>query len=157
MFVRALFAFWVLPGMAAGAIPFILFNLDPWKISGWVPAVFVVIVGIVILFGCIRDFYVAGKGTLAPWDPPTELVIIGLYKHVRNPMYMGVIFIVGGGGLLSGSLVIDVYTALLALAFHYRVVLTEEPRLLSQFGERWEVYSSSVNRWLPKIKPWHAP
>ena len=157
MFARALIAFFVLPGIAAGVVPFIIFKLDPWKMNGWMPAVFVVVLGIIILFWCIRDFFVAGKGTLAPWDPPKELVIIGLYKYVRNPMYIGVLFIAGGWGLLLGSLALDVYTALLASAFHVRVVLKEEPSLRRQFGKTWEVYASNVNRWLPKIKPWHAP
>ena len=61
------------------------------------------VAGVVILLWCVRDFYVAGKGTLAPWDPPKHLVVIGLYRFVRNPMYLAVLAIIVGQALLFGS------------------------------------------------------
>ena len=103
-----------------------------------------------MLLWCVRDFYVTGKGTLAPWDPPTRLVVVGLYRFVRNPMYVGVLGVVLGWSLVAGSPLLAIYAALLAVGFHLRVVLYEEPVLQRQFGDDWTRYRAGVNRWLPK-------
>ena len=105
--------------------------------------------GLCILLWCVRDFYVAGKGTLAPWDPPTTLVRAGLYRFTRNPMYVGVLTLVSGWTLSSGSRTLAVYTAGLALAFHLRVIFYEEPWLQRQFPNEWQAYRAKVSRWLP--------
>ncbi len=110
--------------------------------------------GAFLLFWCVRDFYVAGKGTLAPWDPPRNLVIVGLYRHVRNPMYVGVLALVAGWAVFFRSPLVAAYTALLFLVFHIRVVAHEEPWLESTFGETWDEYRKHVRRWLPRIGPW---
>ena len=110
------------------------------------------VVGLTILIWCVRDFYVAGKGTLAPWDPPKNFVMIGLYRFVRNPMYLGILSLLAGWSFLSGSALLVAYTGLLGVAFHLRVVLYEEPRLQRQFGEQWTAYAASVRRWWPGIK-----
>ena len=104
--------------------------------------------GSLILLWCIRDFYVAGKGTLAPWDPPKKLVTVGLYRFTRNPMYVGILLFLAGWIGLAGSPLLAGYTVLLAIAFHLRVVLYEEPRLAQQFTEQWFAYVASVPRWL---------
>jgi protein-S-isoprenylcysteine O-methyltransferase Ste14 len=77
---------------------------------------------------------VSGKGTLAPWDPPKRLVVVGLYRFTRNPMYVGITLMLIGWSLLVGSSWLFGYTAILALAFHLRILLYEEPRLEKQFG-----------------------
>jgi protein-S-isoprenylcysteine O-methyltransferase Ste14 len=107
--------------------------------------------GLFVLLWCVRDFYVIGKGTLAPWDPPTRLVVVGLYRLTRNPMYIGVLGCVAGFSLITGSPILAAYTIALAIAFHLRVVLYEEPIQARKFGGDWTAYQAQVNRWLPKF------
>lgn len=154
MFYRALLAFLVLPGVAAFIVPPLLALIDPWS-DGilWQGAV-VMGLGCILLLWCVRDFYVSGKGTLAPWDPPKNLVVVGLYRYVRNPMYVGVLTLVGGWSVFLTSPVLALYTAVLAIAFHLRVLVNEEPWLSAQFGSEWARYSAEVGRWLPRLKPW---
>ena len=110
--------------------------------------------GLLGLLWCVRDFFVAGRGTLAPWDPPKHLVVVGLYRFVRNPMYLSVLTVVVGWWLGTGSRVLAVYAGALAIGFHLRVLLHEEPWLQRQFGAEWVAYSASVRRWLPRLRPW---
>jgi protein-S-isoprenylcysteine O-methyltransferase Ste14 len=107
--------------------------------------------GLGILVWCVRDFYVIGKGTLAPWDPPKKLVVVGLYRFMRNPMYIGILGWVTGWSLIAGSPVLLGYAAVLAVAFHLRIVFYEEPTLARQFGSEWSHYRTTVNRWLPRL------
>jgi protein-S-isoprenylcysteine O-methyltransferase Ste14 len=100
----------------------------------------------------VRDFYVAGKGTLAPWDPPKHLVVVGLYCFVRNPMYVGILIFLIGWALVMGSRWLAAYAVVLAIAFHLRVVLYEEPRLRRHFPEEWDAYAAAVSRWWPRIR-----
>jgi protein-S-isoprenylcysteine O-methyltransferase Ste14 len=152
MFARALLAFLALPVVVAGLVPWLLLGSDHWRghgtVLGW-PVLF--LSGCVLLW-CVRDFYTIGKGTLAPWDPPKRLVVVGLYRVVRNPMYIGVLGLVAGWSLIEGSPVLGIYTMMLAVAFHLRVVFYEEPRLARQFGSDWLRYQTSVRRWLPKTR-----
>jgi hypothetical protein len=75
------------------------------------------VVGSVALLWCVRDFYVSGKGTLAPWAPPAHLVIVGLYRYTRNPMYVAVALIFLGWAVSFGSLGLFLYTIIVAIAF----------------------------------------
>jgi protein-S-isoprenylcysteine O-methyltransferase Ste14 len=153
MFLRALFAFLVLPGLVAGVVPVLIASADTKHHGGCSIGFVILAFGLVLLLWCVRDFYVAGKGTLAPWDPPTHLVVVGLYRFVRNPMYIAVLTIVLGWGLVFGSVWLAMYLVALAVAFQLRVVLHEEPWLRRQFGDRWTVYAASVHRWLPRVTP----
>ena len=152
LFVRALAAFLVLPGSFAGLLPALIVVNDPWRGPGsplgWIPLV----PGVAILLWCVRDFYAAGKGTLAPWDPPKRLVVVGLYRFVRNPMYVGIMLLLAGWAAVAGSPLLGGYTLLFAIAFHLRVVLYEEPRLRNQFAEDWSAYVNAVPRWFPRIR-----
>lgn len=156
MFWRALLAFLVLPGLAAFIVPPLLASADPWRAGVSPLGALVMLLGIVLLFWCIRDFYVSGKGTLAPWDPPKRLVVIGLFRHVRNPMYVGVITLIAGWAVLLASPVLVCYALLLAVAFHIRVLTHEEPWLESRFGDDWRQYRAHVGRWVPRLSPWCA-
>ena len=153
MFLRALFAFLVLPGVVAFAVPLLVFvpgaRFTGFSLAGGV----VLAIGIVILGWCVRDFYVLGKGTLAPWDPPKRLVVLGLYHYSRNPMYVGVLFIVTGWALGFRSQSLAIYAAFLLVLFHLRVVFFEEPFLARTHGAEWDRYRASVPRWLG----WRAP
>ncbi|PLY10196.1 MAG: isoprenylcysteine carboxyl methyltransferase [Desulfuromonas sp.] len=153
MFLRALLAFLLLPGLAAFVAPPLLVRLDPWRgvpiAAGWC----VIVLGTLLLLWCVRDFYLSGKGTLAPWDPPKKLVVIGLYRLVRNPMYVGVLTLVAGWALLHASPLLTSYTVLLAIGFHLRVIRYEEPWLAEQFGDDWQRYRTHVGRWWPRSSP----
>ncbi len=150
-FLRALFAFLALPGIVAGVVPVLIASADTkfqvFSALGFVPLA----LGLVLLLWCVHDFFVSGKGTLAPWDPPKHLVVAGLYRYVRNPMYLAVVTIVSGWGLTFGSLWVGLYLIALAIGFHLRVVRYEESWLDGQFGTEWRKYSASVRRWLPRL------
>ena len=154
MLLRALFAFLLLPGLAAFILPPLLARLDPWSRGVFLPGSFVLCLGAVLLLWCVRDLYVSGKGTLAPWDPPRKLVVVGLYRYVRNPMYVGVLTVTAGWTVFLASPVLAGYTLVLALGFHLRVLKYEEPWLAGQFGHEWLTYRALVNRWRPRLRPW---
>lgn len=147
MFWRALLAFLALPGVVAFAIP-----------AAWVMAdgrglvhplgLLSLLLGIAGLLWCVRDFYVVGRGTLAPWAPPERLVVVGLYRHSRNPMYVSVLLILVGWAWSFGSAGLGVYAAGVAVAFQTRVVLGEEPWLAKTHGQAWVDYARRVRRWL---------
>ena len=152
LFLRALTALLVLPGTFAGIIPALIVSVDQSRGDGHPTGMAPLVAGVVILLWCVRDFYVAGKGTLAPWDPPKHLVVIGLYRFVRNPMYVGLTLLLIGWALIASSPLLGGYTLLFAIAFHLRVVLYEEPRLRKQFPEDWAAYAATVPRWLPRSR-----
>jgi protein-S-isoprenylcysteine O-methyltransferase Ste14 len=153
MFVRALLAFLALPGMVAGVIPVFIALAARNDHAGSATGFGLVGLGLFLLLWCVRDFYVSGKGTLAPWHPPKHLVAVGLYRRVRNPMYIAVLTIVLGWSVVFGSAWLALYLLALAVGFHLRVVLHEEPWLRRQFTEEWGAYSASVSRWLPRLTP----
>ena len=150
MFLRAALAFLALPAVVGGLVPWMLLGNDRWRMRGSLLGWPVLFCSACVLLWCVRDFYRTGKGTLAPWDPPKKLVIVGLYRFVRNPMYIGVLGCVAGWSLIAGSPVLAVYTMVLAVAFHLRVIIYEEPTLARLFGDDWAHYRATVHRWLPK-------
>ena len=105
-------------------------------------------VGTALLLACVREFYVAGRGTLAPWAPPTALVVTGLYRWSRNPMYVAVVLILSGWAVGFRSWPLALYAIAMLVAFHLRVVLHEEPWLARSFGAAWMQYRQRVPRWL---------
>jgi protein-S-isoprenylcysteine O-methyltransferase Ste14 len=151
MFFRALFAFLALPAVVGGLFPWLLLRNDGGRMRGMFLGWPLLFCGACVLVWCVRDFYVIGKGTLAPWDPPKKLVIVGLYRFLRNPMYVGVLGWVAGWSLVAGSPLLAAYTGVLAVGFHLRVILYEEPTLARQFGNEWTRYRVGVNRWLPEL------
>jgi protein-S-isoprenylcysteine O-methyltransferase Ste14 len=154
MLARALIAFLALPGVVAGLVPALLVALDGRRGGGGAYGFMVLGLGLFCLLWCVRDFLVTGRGTLAPWEPPRHLVVVGLYRFVRNPMYVSVLTVVVGWWLATGSRLLTGYATLLAIGFHLRVLYHEEPWLLRQFGDEWVAYSASVRRWLPRLRPW---
>src|SRR5262245_28772897 len=100
LFWRALTAFLLLPGVVAFVVPWLL---RPDNATVHTLGLFVVAGGAVMLLWCVRDFYVAGRGTLAPWAPPQRLVIVGLYRVSRNPMYVSVLVILIGWAMTFSS------------------------------------------------------
>src|SRR5882724_4429002 len=152
MFLRALIAFLTLPGVVAGLVPVLIGLGDTNRHGGSAIGFGVLALGVMLLLWCVRDFYVSGKGTLAPWDPPKRLVVIGLYRFVRNPMYVAVLTVVLGWTLIFGSVWLAFYMVVLAVAFHLRVMFYEEPRMRQQFAAEWKTYSAAVPRWPPRLR-----
>jgi len=150
MLWRALFAFLALPGIVAFAIPLWLarpLEAHPFNPLGWLPLG----LGVIGLLWCVRDFYVAGKGTLAPWSPPRNLVVVGLYRLTRNPMYLSVLLMLCGWALGFRLRALWSYAGAVLILFYVRVVAFEEPWLARTHGDAWQRYRASVPRWLPSI------
>ena len=148
MFLRALLAFLALPGTVAYLVPLLLAPDAPrdgaWRGVG----VLLIAGGSALLLWCVREFYVAGRGTLAPWSPPQHLVSSGPYARSRNPMYVAVAAVLVGWAALFVSGTLLVYAIAVVLAFHLRVVLNEEPWLERAHGAAWRHYRTTVRRWV---------
>jgi protein-S-isoprenylcysteine O-methyltransferase Ste14 len=145
LFWRSVLAFLALPTVVAFVVPWLLVS-HPARVH--TIALPIVALGIVLLLWCVRDFYVAGQGTLAPWAPPKHLVTVGLYRVSRNPMYLAVLTILIGWAAALGSVGLGIYAAIVAIAFHLRVVSYEEPWLARSFPSEWAAYRARVPRWL---------
>jgi protein-S-isoprenylcysteine O-methyltransferase Ste14 len=148
LFARALFAFLVLPGTIGFAIPLLLIEPD-WRGRGFsLVALIPLLLGLLLLLACVREFFVSGKGTLAPWSPPLHLVTSGPYRWSRNPMYVAMSALLLGWAWAFRSLPLTWYALFMITAFHIRILLGEEPRLARQFGKEWISYRARVRRWL---------
>jgi protein-S-isoprenylcysteine O-methyltransferase Ste14 len=108
------------------------------------------IAGAVVVLACLASFIVRGRGTPAPFDPPLAFVPSGPYRYVRNPMYIGAAFVLGGYGLWERSAAVTMFALAFLLIFHVFVVLVEEPGLERRFGESYLAYKRAVHRWLPR-------
>jgi protein-S-isoprenylcysteine O-methyltransferase Ste14 len=106
--------------------------------------------GLTVIIWCFIDFVRRDHGTPAPYDPPRRLVVQGLYRHVRNPQYIGVLLVALGEALYSGSLILLGYAVFLAVGYQLFVRFYEEPTLKRTFGEEYVHYTEAVPRWLPK-------
>jgi len=109
LFWQAIFAFLALPGVIAFIIPGLVLRPAPSVALHWLGMIPLAI-GTVLLLWCVRDFYVAGRGTLAPWTPPKRLVAVGLYRFSRNPMYIAVITILIGWAVMFQTMALVIYT-----------------------------------------------
>lgn len=148
LLLRAILVFLAVPVVVAIVLPVAWLHLSGnWDVAFY-PGLLVLGTGFAGLVWCVRDFYVIGKGTLAPWEPPEKLVVVGLYRYTRNPMYVSVILMQIGWAVTFGDWVLVLYATVLGIATHLRVVLNEEPFLARKHGEAWVEYSSRVGRWL---------
>jgi protein-S-isoprenylcysteine O-methyltransferase Ste14 len=143
--------FWLLPSWLG-------FRVDAAGVARWrwiaaVPSV----LGFAVALRCVWDFGRTGHGTPAPIAPPTRLVVVGFYRYVRNPMYLG--FCVGWVGLWvvfgRASLAAIIGVCLAALGVVLFVRLYEEPHLRKTFGAEYEEYCRNVRRWAPRMRPWN--
>ena len=159
--LRSLLFLVLIPGTVAGYVPWRilrgrqqLFMPDLSVASGL--AAGLALLGICVLLVCVWDFFSAGRGTLAPIDPPRLLVVRGLYRWTRNPMYNGVIaLLLGEAGFFRSSALLQ-YALLMFVIFHLVVVIYEEPALASRFGESYRAYRAAVPRWGFAVRP-YAP
>jgi protein-S-isoprenylcysteine O-methyltransferase Ste14 len=152
--LRSLFFALILPGSVTLLVPyFILSARGGIAVPRWGPVQYlaglVIAAGAAVLVRCIVDFARLGRGTLAPVDPPKTLVVRGLYRYVRNPMYVGVLWVLLGEALLFQSVPLLAYTAIWFLFVNLFVMLYEEPTLRARFGESYEQYRRAVGRWIP--------
>ena len=112
----------------------------------------------VVLFGAsLRRFFTTGRGTLAPWDPPSRLVVAGPYRYVRNPMIAGVMFMLFAIALLLRSRPHAAWAGIFAAINAVYIPLLEEPDLAARFGEDYATYRKHVRRFVPRLTPWTGP
>jgi protein-S-isoprenylcysteine O-methyltransferase Ste14 len=146
----------IAPGFVAG--------VAPWWISGWrVAAPFfglaairvaggvLAAMGTTALVACFARFAFEGLGTPAPVFPTRHLVIGGMYRYVRNPMYVAVVATILGQGMLMGNTDLLIYAGIVWLLFHVFVLLYEEPTLRATFGAEYEAFCAEVPRWIPRL------
>jgi protein-S-isoprenylcysteine O-methyltransferase Ste14 len=147
------------PGVVAGLVPWLLTGWearDP--LPGWalvrVVGVALIAAGVVVLVEAFVRFVVEGVGTPAPVAPTEHLVVGGLYRYVRNPMYLAVAAIIVGQALALGRLVLLLYAAVFGVAVATFVHGYEEPTLRRRFGAEYEAYRRAVPAWWPRRRPW---
>lgn len=148
------------------AAPGVVAGLVPWLITRWqglatslaliLAGAVLILAGIAVLLNAFARFALEGSGTPAPVAPTERLVVGGIYRHVRNPMYVAVIAIILGQLLLFGSPALALYAALGAAAMVAFVVFYEEPTLARRYGESYEAYRRNVPGWLPRLTPWRG-
>lgn len=139
----------------------------PWRITHWhiapgmlgfagfrIIGVLLIIAGLPVLLNSFARFAIQGMGTPAPVAPPQRLVVTGFYRYVRNPMYVAVVLLIVGQGLLFGNIILLEYALAVWLGFFAFVLLYEEPTLSRKFGAEYEAYCANVPRWIPRLKPW---
>src|SRR5262249_30478494 len=142
----------VVPGTVAVYVPLqIARGRAPASGSLFVLAVAVLAVGTAIYARCVWDFAAFGRGTPAPIDAPKHLVVRGLYRYTRNPMYEGVLAVIFGWALLFHMAALVFYGFAVATCFHLFIVLYEERHLRHVFGSEYQDYCSRVGRWLPRL------
>lgn len=148
LFTKALAAFLLLPGLFALTVPWFIAILDPWQAGGYKIGFYLSAFGAILLLSCAWSFYKAGKGTLAPWSPPSNLVTDGLYSYSRNPMYIAVLIIILGLAWAYASPLAMLYFVVIGTLFNWRVVNYEEKVLSRSFPTQWKDYIGVVPRWL---------
>jgi len=143
----------LIPGVVIGVIPWGIseaglsdFEVGAYRWLGLAPMV----PGVLGLLWCVYNFASFGRGTLVPIDAPRRLVIVGLYRILRNPMYVSNLCTLAGEGLLLQSWAIWVWGLILAIGWHLFVVFYEEPTLKRKFGADYEAYVARVPRWIPR-------
>lgn len=149
------------PAVVAGVIPFVLvgWSMEPplLRLPGErLAGILAVGAGLVSLLDCFARFALEGRGTPGPVEQTEVLVASGLYRFVRNPMYVCVLTLVSGQALIFGEAWLFLYAASLFVAFHLFVLLYEEPTLRQRFAGPYETYCLHVRRWWPRLRPWRG-
>ena len=159
--VGSLFFLVLAPG-ATGA-------LIPWLLTGWherlppphpairLAGLVLIVAGAAVLLSAFARFVLEGRGTPAPIAPTQKLVVGGLYRYVRNPMYLAVTATIVGQALLLGLLELLAYAALFLATTAAFARWYEEPTLRQQYGPEYEGYRRAVPGWWPRIRPWKSP
>jgi protein-S-isoprenylcysteine O-methyltransferase Ste14 len=146
----------IAPGVVAGLVP--------WWLTGWrmgasyplpvqVTGAALTVAGAVVLLGAFAQFALEGRGTPAPPAPTGQLVVRGLYRYVRNPMYLAVLTVITGQALMLGRPALFGYAAVVAAAFAAFVYGYEQPALARRYGAQYETYRRAVPGWWPRLPP----
>jgi protein-S-isoprenylcysteine O-methyltransferase Ste14 len=153
--------FAVAPSSVAGLVPWWItrwefrppfFDLDATRAVG----ILLIVAGLPGLVDSFARFALQGLGTPAPIAPTQNLVVTGLYRYVRNPIYVALVAVILGQAVLFADWRLLGYGALIWLAFHIFVLAYEEPTLRQSYGAEYESYRANVPRWLPRLTPWRA-
>ena len=154
--IRCLFWAAALPGMVAGYVPWRFVGLRRVALdltrANQLAGLALVAAGVVLLAACVWEFAREGKGTLAPPDPPKELVVRGLYRYLRNPMYVSVSAILLGEALAAWSRAMLIYWAVFFVTVNLFIIGHEEPFLRRRFGVSYVRYARRTGRWLPRFR-----
>jgi protein-S-isoprenylcysteine O-methyltransferase Ste14 len=149
----------IAPGFVAGLAPWWITH---WQVEApffglqllrWVGALFIALGAIGLLDSFVR-FALQGLGTPAPVFPTRHLVVSGLYRYVRNPMYVAVVSTILGQSLIFGNVRLLEYGGLAWLVAHLFVLFYEEPTLRASFGSEYDSFCVEVPRWIPRLTPW---
>jgi protein-S-isoprenylcysteine O-methyltransferase Ste14 len=150
--------FLVAPGVVAGLVP--------WWLTGWTPGTtyivlviigwLLVVAGTAALLSSFVRFAVEGRGTPAPVAPTDALVVGGLYRYVRNPMYLAVVAIIVGQALILGRPVLLTYAAVILAMTAAFVRIYEEPTLAERYGAQYDAYRAAVRGWWPRRHAWRG-
>lgn len=151
LWLRNIIAAAVLAGTGGVLIPWwILTSTGATLEAVGLPGVAVIAAGVALDLWCLRDFATVGRGTPGPWDAPRQLVAVGPYRWVRNPIYLGALAVVLGEAWLFLSVPLLAYVVAMAVVFHAFVIGYEEPTLLHRFGDTYAAYFRTVPRWVPR-------
>jgi len=146
----------VAPGVVAGLVPW---WLTRWRLGRlyWVPVriagAVVIAAGAAVLIGAFAQFALDGRGTPAPVAPTEQLLVRGLYRYVRNPMYLAVVAVIAGEALVLGRPVLLGYAAAVGAAFAAFARWYEQPALGRRYGAQYEAYRRAVPGWWPRVPP----
>ena len=152
--LRSLLYTILIPGTVTVLIPYLIVSATGARVPEpgsmlHILSLVLMAAGAAVLLRCIWGFMVTGRGTLAPVDPPTELVVSGLYRYVRNPMYLGALILLLGEAALLGSIPLLEYAVAWFIVINLIVLFYEEPALRRRFGQSYQRYTQSVHRWVP--------
>ncbi len=142
----------VVPGAVAVLVPLLLGGDRTVAGGAWLGlAVCLFALGVALYVRAVWDFAVLGKGTPAPIDAPKRLVVRGIYRYSRNPLYIAMLTLIAGWAALFGTAVLLAYAAGLFVLYSLFIRFHEEPRLAREFGEEYAAYTQQVGRWLPRL------
>jgi protein-S-isoprenylcysteine O-methyltransferase Ste14 len=163
MLLKHLTSITILPVMVTLVIPAVLVSLFQYELL-WgshpltqlllLTALLFVDAGVILLYLTLSLFIKKGDGTIAPWNPTSELLLDGIYGYVRNPMITGVFLVLTGETIILGSVLVAAWTILFVLANLIYIPLIEEPALAERFGKQYLVYKENVPRWIPRLCRW---
>jgi protein-S-isoprenylcysteine O-methyltransferase Ste14 len=154
--VRSLLWVLLMPGVVAVYIPWRFFGVARAGARGigalQIVGLAFIAIGVALLLACVWEFAHRGRGTLSPVDPPRELVVRGLYRYVRNPMYLAVTCIILGEAIAAQSFDLVIYWAVFIALAALFVIGYEEPYLRRRFGASYDAYTARVGRWVPRLR-----
>jgi protein-S-isoprenylcysteine O-methyltransferase Ste14 len=147
----------LVPGTVGGLIPWLITGWQlilGWPIALRVVGVVLVVIGLALLVAAFAQFVIEGRGTPAPVAPTEQLVVHGLYRFVRNPMYLAMGAVLIGQAVLFPSLGVLIWSAMFVVAVMIFVKTYEEPTLRRRYGEQYAAYCAAVPGWRPRLTPW---